>query len=319
MATDLEKWKNLSPRNRTGSKSLPPLSGESGVITGYFNSVKYSSHYTAWVKKTWKDYCPNCKKNDVLVAHGYGWKSPHGYVKWPDFVEITCKGCDSDYDGYSGKELGNKGTKLTEGTENSSGSSSNSSTTPTSIRDSLKEVLSGWDGEVECFMREGIVYIRKIKSPLTATLSLIESEDIIYDSISVTDYNPNTVNKLIVNWKKKSLILTDDYLIKRFGTVSKITTASSKLTKDELYSFAEREFAKLKRENGHILECKVLGDSKWKVGQWVRVYIPTFNIDGYMYLTKVSQEDSGSGWLCNLTLEDYPPSLGKPKKPETSS
>lgn len=36
MSNDLEKWKNLSSKNRSGSKSLPPLKGVNGVITGYF-------------------------------------------------------------------------------------------------------------------------------------------------------------------------------------------------------------------------------------------------------------------------------------------
>ena len=198
------------------------------------------------------------------------------------------------------------------------GSSNSSSSTPSTIKEALKEVLSGWDGDVECFIREDTIHVRKIKEPQSASLSLIESQNVFYDSVSVTDYNPSTVNRLIVKWKKKSLVLKDDNLIRRFGLISKSVVADSKLTKEEVYAFAEREFAKLKRDNGHTLECKTLGDSKWKVGQWCRVYLPSFNIDGYMYITKCSQEDSDSGWLCNLTLKDYPPSLGKPKEKENT-
>ena len=67
------------------------------------------------------------------------------------------------------------------------------------------------------------------------------------------------------------------------------------------------------------MECKVLGNTKWKIGQWVRVYLPSFNIDDYMYLSKVSQDDSDGDWVCNLTLVDYPPSLGEPEAKEESN
>ena len=35
-----------------------------------------------------------------------------------------------------------------------------------------------------------------------------------------------------------------------------------------------------------------------------------------MYISKMSQDDSEE-WTCNLTLVDYPPSLGKPTKNDT--
>ena len=51
----------------------------------------------------------------------------------------------------------------------------------------------------------------------------------------------------------------------------------------------------------------------------LNVYLPSFNLNGYMYLTKVSHDDDGK-WKTNLTLEDYPPDLGeKPSETKTDS
>lgn len=189
---------------------------------------------------------------------------------------------------------------------------SNNGGSASTIKDALKEVLSGWDGDVECFVQEDTVYVRKIQPPQSATVSIIESQNIIYDSVSLTDVIPSTINELTVTYDKEKIVLKDEYLIERFGKIPKSITADSKITsKHDLESYAETEWAKIKRENGRILECKVIGDVKWKSGQWCRVYIPSYNLDCYMYITKVSQSDSSDDWVCNLKLVDYPPSFGK--------
>ena len=93
----------------------------------------------------------------------------------------------------------------------------------------------------------------------------------------------------------------------------------------DAYKFAKKEFYKAKRDNGHILECKVIGSSKWKQGKWAYCYIPDYKIAGYMYITKASHEiDDDGKWLTSLTLQDYPPSLSSgesndPSKTKDSS
>ena len=88
-------------------------------------------------------------------------------------------------------------------------------------------------------------------------------------------------------------------------------------TYEEALTFANIEWAKIRRDNGHVIECKVDGSPTWQQGLWVRVYIPSFEEDGYMYITKVNQDESYNGWTCNLTLVDYPPGFGDP--PEADS
>ena len=83
-------------------------------------------------------------------------------------------------------------------------------------------------------------------------------------------------------------------------------------TLEEAQTFANTEWAKIKRDNGHTIECKVIGSPLWEQGKWVRVYIPSFDEDGYMYITKCSHSESASsGWETNITLSDYPPGFGE--------
>ena len=76
------------------------------------------------------------------------------------------------------------------------------------------------------------------------------------------------------------------------------------------------EWAKIRRDDGHTIECSHLAGTEWKVGQWVKVTIPTFDEDCYMYINKVNHSESDSGWESNITLVDYPPSFGDPPEAE---
>ena len=198
------------------------------------------------------------------------------------------------------------------GETDSSSSSKNDSAS--SIKEALTDVLYGWDGEAECYVRDDTVYIHKIPSPSDAKLSLVEGDNIDKDSVTVTDYNPSTVNILTTSFGDYELTIKDDYLIKRFGKIPSTVAMDKNIKKlKDAKKFLQREWNKLKRDNGHSLEVKTYGHSQWKVGEWCRVYLPSYRIDDYMYITKASQEDSGE-WNCNLTLVDYPPGFGEPTK-----
>ena len=213
--------------------------------------------------------------------------------------------------GKDATEMGNNLVKAMGGNTDSSSSKKNSSS---SIKDALTDVLYGWDGEAECYVRDDTVYIHKIPSPSDAKLSLIEGENIDKDSVSITDYNPSTVNILTTQFNDYELTIQDDHLIKRFGKISSSVEMDKEIKNlKDAKKFLQREWNKLKRDNEHVLELKTYGHSQWKVGEWCRVYLPSFNIDDYMYISKASQDDSGE-WNCNLTLVDYPPGFGEPTK-----
>ena len=88
----------------------------------------------------------------------------------------------------------------------------------------------------------------------------------------------------------------------------------------EAYLFGLREVGKARRKDGHKVECKVIGSKYFEVGEWCRVYIPSFNEDTIMFISKVSH-DSGADneWITSLTLVDYPPSLGSGQSNSPSS
>ena len=214
--------------------------------------------------------------------------------------------------GKDATEMGNNLVKAMGG-EISSNSKSDSAS---SIKQAIQEVLFPWNGEVECYVRDDTVHINRIPDPTKAKLSLVEGKNVYLDGISITDINPNTPNKLIVKWKKNSFIIKDEERIKRFGEVTKTITSSNK-NESSAIAFAYREWNKLLKESERRLELKIKGGPEWRVAKWVRTYIPSFGINGYMYITKCSHDDNSSDWDVNLTLEDYPPDLGK--KPNSNA
>lgn len=86
----------------------------------------------------------------------------------------------------------------------------------------------------------------------------------------------------------------------------------------EALEFANREWNKIKRDNGRTLECQVLGSTHWRAGEWCKVYLPSFDIDGYMYIVRTSQTSEGGDWTTNLSLVDYPPGWGQEEAEDTT-
>lgn len=81
-------------------------------------------------------------------------------------------------------------------------------------------------------------------------------------------------------------------------------------TYEEAVKVGKLEVNKARRNNGHAIECKVLGSNKFKEGEWALVQIPSFEINDYMYITKVDNSLNASDeWVTGLTLVDYPPSI----------
>lgn len=84
-------------------------------------------------------------------------------------------------------------------------------------------------------------------------------------------------------------------------------------TKEEAIQFGMKQVGKAKREDGHTIELKVIGNQNWLVGEWCHVKLPSFNEDSYMFISKCSFESSPDNeYINSLTLVDYPPTLGKP-------
>ena len=237
-------------------------------------------------------------------------------MTYPEMNNKTKNRCQCVF-GKTAEEIGNALVQALGG-ETDGSSKSNSAS---SIKEAMKEVLYHWDKEAECFIRDDTVHIRKIPSPSTAKLSLIEGQNIDLDSVTVTDYNPSAINHVTCTFQDYTLTIQDEHLIKRFGIISsKVKLSKNIKTLEQAKSFLQREWNKLKRDNGHSLELRTYGHSKWKQGEWCRVYLPSFGINDYMYIIKVSQDEGSPGdWTCNLELVDWPPGFGEPSKTENDS
>lgn len=93
--------------------------------------------------------------------------------------------------------------------------------TPMSYLDMIKDLISVWDGDVECKIRQNKMYINKVPQP-DPKLWVVESNNIVSGQAKVTDYNSDTVNTLNVDYDdgNHQITITDEYLINRFGEVS---------------------------------------------------------------------------------------------------
>ena len=243
---------------------------------------------------------------------------------FPEINKIVKKKCWVVF-GRNGNEMASELIKAMGGDLSTSSSSSKSKSkstgsTGSTIKEALKKAVSKWDGEVEINLRGDTVYVNKIKDPTSTKLVLNEYDNIIYDSISATDVIPTTVNTLILNYKSYELKLTDNTLIKRFGVVKQTIKAPNTVKSlDDAKKYLNREWNKIRRNNGRQVELKVNGDMKWQTGKWVRTFIPSLFIDDYMYISKTSHEEDGtSNWTVSLTLVDYPPSFGAAEKESSS-
>ena len=228
---------------------------------------------------------------------------------FPEINEITKAKCAAVYGGTP-EEMGKNIIKAMGGEVDSD--SSGTSTTGSSIKEALKKALSGWDGEAEVRLVNDTVYVNRIPDPTTTKLVINEFDNVIYDSVTVTDLNPQTPNKITMSYEGEELSLEDKRLIDRFDEVVETVEPDDFVkNRNDAISFLQRAYNKIKRDDGRQVELKVKGNSKWKTGLWARVYLPSFYIDDYMYITRMSgDEDGTSNWQTSLTLVDYPPGFG---------
>lgn len=117
------------------------------------------------------------------------------------------------------------------GTSSGEGAGDDKSNT---FKDMILELISVWSSQILCYIVEDNIYIHKIIDPEEDNIWVQEGINIVHNSASVTDINPNTINTLKVNYGEgKSFKLVDNELLRRFGEVSAIITAVRYVAIDE--------------------------------------------------------------------------------------
>lgn len=288
------------------------------------------------------------------------------YKTYPQMEEI-CKSDTRIVHANTGDKMGDEVVKALGGqTQESDGGEAST------IKEAIKEVMAGWEGEVEAYVRDMTMYIHKIKLPEQNTyLLLSEQHNIEYNSVTIKDYCPNNKNKLIVHWSGgEDIIIQDNKRIERFGekewemeatkkvlkeeAPEETTTSSSSDTSDssddsdssdtstttddskteennnvgyvevpveteeEALEFAHLEWNKNKRKSCHEIELTTIGSDRWEIGRWVYLYLPSFDIEEYYYISRASSNISPNEWKTSLTLVPYPPQVEADEKEESS-
>lgn len=119
---------------------------------------------------------------------------------------------------------------ILEGNYGGGGGSSDSSEendsepTPMSYKDMILDLISVWDGDVECKVRQDKLYINKVPKP-NPELWIVEGNNIVSGNAKTSDYHSDTINTLHVTYNDKTITITDEYLINRFGVVEETIPA----------------------------------------------------------------------------------------------
>ena len=313
----------------------------SGLKNGYYHWKYAWFAFASWTASTWITG-EDLKNKPLVRAHDDNFSSNSDiapYIgKSADYFFQQNKQYLNYVYGQTPEELAKK---ILEGGGDDTDDGGSSAST---IKDAIKEVMSAWDGEVEAYVRDMKMYIHKIKLPeQDCDLLLAEGLNIESKSINIKDYCPNNINKLIVHWSNgEDIIIQDNTRIERFGEKVKEADATKKVlsngggkesdneetedkgyeelpaeTYDEALEFARLEWNKCKRDDCHEIELSTIGGPEWQHGKWARVYIPSFDIDGYYYINRVSENQSATDYKASLSLVEYPPSFGEPEE-ETS-
>lgn len=282
--------------------------------------------------------CERAKSDELVIEHDAG----GFYQSWMDsmidgetVVTFVQKYSDC-FEGFccSNVSADDLGSKIANGSCGND-SEDDSSESYTTIKDALKELLSYWDGEVECKVRGDTVYVNKIPNPEGNCTRLVkQGYNVIADSATVTDLSPVCPNKINVIYGNGKLTVRDEKLIERFGVIEKEVEAKKYVktgqpreasveehitSRSEALAFGRLYLRQMSRDNGRVVECKVIGSPEWRVGEWTRVILPLFGIDDYMYISKVSTDHSSDEWACNISLVDYPPGFGEYEEENTST
>lgn len=163
----------------------------------------------------------------ALVNDGTNWPSSYHAYEKKYTVDALCNQLDgiSYAWGETCEELGQNILAGVSGTNGTNGNSSDSSEeskepTPMSYMDMIKDLISVWDGDVECKIRQDKMYINKVPEP-NPQLWIIDGNNIVSGQSKVKDYNSDTINTLNVTYdnEQHTITITDEYLLNRFGEV----------------------------------------------------------------------------------------------------
>ena len=199
---------------------------------GYYHYKFIWFAFCSWTAKTWITG-EDLKNKPLVRAHDDNFSSQSSIApylgKSADYFFSKNKDKMNYVYGQSPEELAQKilggGTTADDKNKSKEGGGSN-------VKDCIQKLLKHWDGDVECYIRGDEIHINKVRNPEKYYSCMIKEEvNVITDSISITDVNPDTPNHLIVTWTGGKIEFRDEKAIVRFGEKPVTMEAVRKVTK----------------------------------------------------------------------------------------
>lgn len=183
----------------------------------------------------------------------------------------------------------------------------------------VNHLVVRWTGGTISFKDEELIdRFGEIKSEVEAVKKIIKKTSTTSNAATSTDdtSSESTVDTETTGDEASDISADTESVDESVDTGSaegsdKTTVVEKPITTyKEALQFGNIEWNKIRRDNGHTIECQTRGSHRWVVGEWVKIILPSFNEYGYMYISRTSQSDDGGDWNTSLTLVDYPPGWG---------
>lgn len=263
---------------------------------GYYHAKKGCiPFYTkGWTKYNPETYKPSTGAWDDNFSQGLprSWFTQFLNITFPEMYTKFSQYLLPFSHGKSAEEIVNKMLgSATTGTTSTGGTGGGGGNTGFDL---IKQVVTPWDKfGVALELNGNTLHVYRAT---TKNAPLLTEDCIVNDSISITDYNSQTPN-YITDGKN---ILKNDFLIERFGKIEPEEKPANKgkVWLQDMYQVAQRD-------SGHTIDMKVLFDPKLKEGMYVHLQMPSFDLDGYYYVSKTSVEEES---CMSITLDPAPPS-----------
>lgn len=264
-----------------------------GIRRGYYHAKKFSIPY--WKNEesvmTWKAHKAwDDNFSGSLASKYYGKTLPECYEMDKEIAIFSHGNTAEEMANMFLKGLGGGSTTGTTGAATGGGGGGGGST----AFDLIKQVVTPWDKYGVALELDGQTL--KVSRATTKQAPILHENVIVNDSINITDYKADSVN-YITDGKN---VLKDEFLIERFGKIEPEEKCDNKgkVWLQDMYQIAQRD-------SGHTIDCKVLFDPKLKEGMYVHLQLPSFDLDGYYYVSKTSVEEES---CMGITLDPAPPS-----------
>lgn len=263
-----------------------------GMTSGYYKAQKgcipiYTKGWTKLDPTTWKA----TRAWDDKFSYGLNMSDYLGKTLPTIYSEKSSKLLPFAH-GKSAQEM--MDMMLGGGSATNTGAATGGGGGGSSAFDLIKQVVTPWDKYGVALQLDGNTLT--VTRATTKNAPVLHENMILNDSISITDYASDSVN-YISDGKN---VYKDDFLVKRFGKIEPEEKPENKgkVWIRDMYQIAQRE-------SGHSIDCKVLFDPKLHEGMYVHLQLPSFELDGYYFVSKTSVEEDN---CMSITLDPAPPS-----------